>query len=63
MKLDLGFADSIEYRKEQKTSVSTHRTYYVHYIIVRGSFPTFTLSIPTFLAFDLIVAKEEKNGN
>lgn len=53
MKLDLGFVDSIEYRKVKKTSLKTKRTYYMYYLVFRGKQTTFTVSSASFLDFDI----------
>ena len=53
MKINLDFVDSIEYRKTRKISKLTKRTYYTHHFIVRGNFPTITISANSFLSFDI----------
>jgi hypothetical protein len=53
MKLDLGFIDSIEYKKVKKKSLKTNRTYYQHYLIFRGKQTTFTVSSVSFLDIDI----------
>jgi len=51
--INLDFVDSIEYRKQKKFSDSSKRTYYTHYFIFRGNFPTVTVSANSFLSFDI----------
>ena len=58
MKINLDFVDSIEYSKKTKKSLNTQRTYYLHQFVIRGDFPTITISASSFQDFGIKTIKE-----